>query len=65
MQKILAGENFSSYGATGEITFLPNGDRKESKISFAKVVKSSCSPLGYTFLPLNYPVEQLGSLECN
>lgn len=65
VQKALASENFSSYGATGEITFLPNGDRQESRISFAKVVKSSCSPLGYTFLPLDYPVEQLGSLECN
>ncbi|MGB3514598.1 MAG: ABC transporter substrate-binding protein [Microcoleaceae cyanobacterium] len=65
VQKALASENFNSYGATGEITFLPNGDRKESTISFAKVVKSSCSPLGYTFLPLNYPVEQLGSFDCN
>ena len=64
LQKALASENFSSYGATGEITFLPNGDRQESRISFTQVVKSSCSPLGYTFLPLDYPVSQFNLLEC-
>ncbi len=64
LQKVLAAENFSSYGATGKITFLPNGDRQESRISFTQVVKSSCSPLGYTFLPLDYPVSQFNLLEC-
>ncbi|MGD1804824.1 ABC transporter substrate-binding protein [Dapis sp. BLCC M126] len=64
LQQVLASENFSSYGATGEITFLPNGDRQESRISFTQVVKSSCSPLGYTFLPLDYPVSQFNLLEC-
>ena len=64
LQKALASENFSSYGATGEITFLPNGDRQESRISFTQVVKSSCSPLGYTFLPLDYPISKFNILEC-
>ncbi len=64
LQKALASKNFSSYGATGEITFLPNGDRQESRISFTQVVKSSCSPLGYTFLPLDYPVSKFSLLEC-
>ncbi len=64
LQQALASEDFSSYGATGEITFLPNGDRQESRISFTQVVKSSCSPLGYTFLPLDYPVSKLNLLEC-
>ncbi|MEM1171431.1 MAG: ABC transporter substrate-binding protein [Cyanobacteria bacterium P01_H01_bin.35] len=64
LQKVLAAENFSSYGATGEISFLGNGDRQESRISFTQVVKSSCSPLGYTFLPLDYPVSQFNLLEC-
>ncbi|MDJ0554109.1 MAG: ABC transporter substrate-binding protein, partial [Microcoleaceae cyanobacterium MO_207.B10] len=44
VQKILSSDNFSSSGATGEISFLANGDRQESKIGFAKVVQSSCSP---------------------
>ncbi|NET45610.1 bifunctional serine/threonine-protein kinase/ABC transporter substrate-binding protein [Okeania sp. SIO2B3] len=65
LQQILASENFSSEGATGEITFLPSGDRLESRIIFTKVVKSSCSPLGYTFLPLDYPVSQFSLLECD
>ncbi|NES01841.1 MAG: ABC transporter substrate-binding protein [Okeania sp. SIO2F4] len=64
LQKVLASEDFSSYGATGEITFLGNGDRQESRISFTQVVKSSCSPLGYTFLPLDYPVSKFNLLEC-
>ncbi len=55
VQKALANENFSSYGATGEIHFLANGDRKESRIDFAKVVPSRCSPFGYSFVPLDYP----------
>lgn len=54
VQKALANENFSSYGATGEIHFLANGDRKESRIDFAKVVPSNCSPFGYSFVPLDY-----------
>ncbi|MGK7919892.1 MAG: ABC transporter substrate-binding protein [Trichodesmium sp.] len=65
VQKALASEDFSSYGATGEITFLPNGDRQESRISFTEVVKSSCSPLGYIFLPLNYPVQEFSISECD
>ncbi|NEP38546.1 MAG: ABC transporter substrate-binding protein [Okeania sp. SIO2G4] len=65
LQQILASENFSSEGATGEITFLPSGDRLESRIIFTKVVKSSCSPLGYTFLPLDYPVSKFSILECD
>ncbi|NEO56937.1 MAG: ABC transporter substrate-binding protein [Okeania sp. SIO3B5] len=65
LQQILASENFSSEGATGEITFLSSGDRQESRITFTKVVKSSCSPLGYTFLPLDYPVSQFSLLECD
>ncbi|NES70896.1 MAG: ABC transporter substrate-binding protein [Okeania sp. SIO2D1] len=65
LQQILASENFSSEGATGEITFLPSGDRLESRIIFTKVVKSSCSPLGYTFVPLDYPVGQFSLLECD
>ncbi len=54
VQNALADENFSSYGATGEIHFLPNGDRKESRIDLAKVVPSRCSPFGYSFVPLDY-----------
>lgn len=54
VQNALADENFSSYGATGEIHFLPNGDRKESRIDFARVVPSKCSPFGYSFVPLDY-----------
>ncbi|NEQ36232.1 MAG: ABC transporter substrate-binding protein [Okeania sp. SIO3I5] len=64
LQQALASEDFSSYGATGDISFLGNGDRQESKISFTQVVKSSCSPLGYTFLPLDYPVSKFNLLEC-
>jgi len=54
VQNALADENFSSYGATGEIHFLSNGDRKESRIDLAKVVPSRCSPFGYSFVPLDY-----------
>jgi ABC-type branched-subunit amino acid transport system substrate-binding protein/serine/threonine protein kinase len=54
LQNALADESFSSYGATGEIHFLPNGDRKESRIDLAKVVLSRCSPFGYSFVPLDY-----------
>jgi len=64
LQQALASEDFSSYGATGDISFLGNGDRQESRISFTQVVKSSCSPLGYTFLPLDYPVSKFNLLEC-
>ncbi|MDY7005722.1 MAG: ABC transporter substrate-binding protein [Cyanobacteriota bacterium] len=65
LQQILASEDFSSEGATGEITFLPGGDRQESGIIFTKVVKSSCSPLGYTFVPLDSPVSEFSILECD
>ena len=65
IQRALASEDFSSYGATGEITFLPNAARQESRISFTQVVKSSCSPLGYTFLPLDYPITEFNISECN
>ncbi|NEP41331.1 MAG: ABC transporter substrate-binding protein, partial [Okeania sp. SIO2H7] len=65
VQNALADESFSSYGATGEIHFFPNGDRKESRIDFARVVPSKCSPFGYSFVPLDYVVDESGLDNCN
>lgn len=65
VKNALADENFSSYGATGEIHFLVNGDRKESRIDFARVVPSKCSPFGYSFIPLDYPANELESDNCD
>ncbi|MDY6803310.1 MAG: ABC transporter substrate-binding protein [Cyanobacteriota bacterium] len=65
VKNALADENFSSYGATGEIHFLVNGDRKESRIDFARIVPSKCSPFGYSFIPLDYPVDELEGKNCD
>ena len=65
VKNALADDNFSSYGATGEIHFLVNGDRKESRVYFARVVPSKCSPFGYSFIPLDYSLDELESENCD
>ncbi len=64
VKNALADDHFSSYGATGEIHFLVNGDRKESRIDFARVVPSKCSHFGYSFIPLDYPVDEFQRENC-
>ena len=45
---------FQATGATGKITFAPNGDRHEVISQLVTVVKNKCQPSSYLFVPLNY-----------
>ncbi|MDJ0724666.1 MAG: bifunctional serine/threonine-protein kinase/ABC transporter substrate-binding protein [Prochloraceae cyanobacterium] len=50
LQQSLAKPDFTAPGATGTISFLPNGDRAEALVTFVKVAADSCSPHGYSFI---------------
>lgn len=54
VQHALSTPAFEVKGATGEISFLPNGDRRQTRVELAKVVPSKCSDYGYTFVPEDY-----------
>ncbi|NJM90541.1 MAG: ABC transporter substrate-binding protein [Hydrococcus sp. RU_2_2] len=51
LQKTLANPNFSSQGATGDISFLPSGDRNSGSI-FVQVQPGQKSGTGFDFVPL-------------
>ncbi|MBL1177978.1 ABC transporter substrate-binding protein [Pantanalinema sp. GBBB05] len=54
LQKVLSQPGFSVQGATGEITFLPSGERKHTPGLgiLVRVEPDPQSPSGYNFLPL-------------
>ncbi|MBD2778070.1 bifunctional serine/threonine-protein kinase/ABC transporter substrate-binding protein [Iningainema tapete] len=54
VQKVLSNPNFRAKGATGVISFLPNGDRQQPLAELVKVVASQCSKYGYMFVPVEY-----------
>jgi len=62
VRQVLANPSFKAIGATGVVSFEPNGNRKEPVFQLVKVVPSKCSPYGYIFVPINY--FKGGSLEC-
>ncbi len=51
LQKVLSRPDFSAYGATGTIQFLPSGDRNGAAI-LVKVQPGKQSDTGYDFVPL-------------
>jgi ABC-type branched-subunit amino acid transport system substrate-binding protein/serine/threonine protein kinase len=63
VQKVLSDPDFTAKGATGLISFMDSGDRKEVLVELAKVVPSKCSDYGYIFVPENYSPAQVKSLE--
>ncbi|KYC42690.1 hypothetical protein WA1_15215 [Scytonema hofmannii PCC 7110] len=52
LEQIMADPNFTARGATGEISFLYNGDRKEQNIQQLVTVKSHPSTGQLQFIPL-------------
>ncbi len=61
VRQVLANPSFQAIGATGVVSFEPNGNRKEPVFQLVKVVPSKCSPYGYIFVPVNYfKAEDLG-----
>ncbi|MEG3839809.1 bifunctional serine/threonine-protein kinase/ABC transporter substrate-binding protein [Microcoleus sp. herbarium14] len=54
VQKALANPSFKIFGATGNISFDKNGDRKESTIQLVAVVPSSNNS-AYEFVPIDDP----------
>jgi ABC-type branched-subunit amino acid transport system substrate-binding protein/tRNA A-37 threonylcarbamoyl transferase component Bud32 len=54
VQKALANPSFKIFGATGEISFDNNGDRKELTIQLVAVVPSSNNS-AYEFVPIDDP----------
>jgi branched-chain amino acid transport system substrate-binding protein len=56
LQKVLRSPNFYADGATGEIQFLSSGDRSHESIKLVKIQRSSKSPSGYDFAPINQGV---------
>jgi branched-chain amino acid transport system substrate-binding protein len=51
LQKVLSNPGFSVKGATGEIQFLPTGDRNKAG-TLVKVLPGKVSGTGYDFVPL-------------
>jgi branched-chain amino acid transport system substrate-binding protein len=51
LQKTLSTPNFSSQGATGEISFLPSGDRNSGSI-LVQIQPGQKSGTGFDFVPL-------------
>jgi branched-chain amino acid transport system substrate-binding protein len=51
VQQVLAAPNFSTTGASGEIRFLPSGDRN-APVQLVKIVPGNRSRTGYDFEPL-------------
>lgn len=52
IQKTLSASQFSTTGASGEISFLPSGDRNQ-KPQLVKVQSGNNSGFGYDFVPLD------------
>jgi eukaryotic-like serine/threonine-protein kinase len=52
LEQIMADDNFTARGATGEISFLYNGDRKEQNIQQLVTVKAHPSTGQLQFVPL-------------
>ncbi len=65
LQKTLKDPKFEVTGATGKITFAPNGDRKEAISQLVTVIKNNCQPSSYLFVPLNSPAAKSGSGNCH
>ena len=65
LQKTLKDPKFEVTGATGKITFTPNGDRKEAISQLVTVIKNNCQPSSYLFVPLNSPTVKSGSGNCH
>jgi ABC-type branched-subunit amino acid transport system substrate-binding protein len=63
VQEALADRNFQASGATGNVSFEPNGNRNEPVVQWVKVVPSNCSPYGFRYIPVNFPAAQIKSLE--
>jgi len=53
LQKTLHNPNFYAHGATGNIQFLPSGDRKHESIKLVKIQRNSKFSSGYDFAPIN------------
>lgn len=64
VQQMLTDPTFQAQGATGTVSFEPNGNRKEPVVELVKVVPSSCSPYGFMFVPVSYPTAKVERLDC-
>jgi branched-chain amino acid transport system substrate-binding protein len=51
VQEALSASDFSASGASGEIRFLPSGDRNRA-VQLVKIEKGSRSGFGYDFVPI-------------
>jgi eukaryotic-like serine/threonine-protein kinase len=60
IKETLANPNFQATGSSGEISFIKNGDRRETVRESVKVVPSTpeCSVYKYMFVPVNYPYDE-------
>ncbi|MCU0571224.1 MAG: hypothetical protein MUF49_32245 [Oculatellaceae cyanobacterium Prado106] len=52
LQKALSSQGFAAQGASGEIRFLPSGDR-EAPTVLVRVAPGTGSGTGYDFVPLS------------
>lgn len=52
IQETMSSPNFSAEGASGEITFLPTGDRA-AEVQLVKIQAGNNSGFGYDFVPLS------------
>ncbi len=65
VHKALKESTFQTRGATGEITFHPDGNRKETIRELVKVVKVNCPNYNYVFSPLTMSNERIEKLACS
>ena len=53
IQQVLSSSGFSATGATGNISFLPSGDRHDAPVQLVKIVPDQPQSNVYDFVPLD------------
>lgn len=61
IQRQLVNSDFQAFGASGIIRF-DGSDRKEKIQVLLKIVPSNCNQYGYSFVPVDYPLDNDGTL---
>lgn len=64
VENILTEPSFRANGATGEIQFTDNGDRRQATMQLVKVVASNCNAYGVDFVPINFAAAKAKFLNC-